>query len=194
MACSHKPLMRDTLSLFDDTNIWLMIGAAALLGLAVAGFFLSNWFARSEEHRPNLEQYVGAAQSLNPVEADAAEYLRRALGPDVHICPQVAVQDIYAAYDLGKKPAWKKTYQALAEKRLDFLVIDTNLQIHFAILFDKRNAQNPNFDDEARTFNTFFKQAGVNLIHVLPRKLERSDHLEFAAKQTRARPVIRKVA
>lgn len=180
--------------MFEDTTIWLLIGAAALIGVSAAGFLLSSRLGKAEEHHPDLEQYVGARQSLNPVESDASEYLRRALGPDVHICPRVALRDIYVVNEIGKQPAWKEHYETLAEKHINFLIIDTNLQIHFAILFDKRNMQNPNFEDETKLINALFKQAGVKLFHVLPRKLERSDHLEFAAKQTRARPVIRKVA
>lgn len=180
--------------MFEDTNTWLMIGGAALLGFAAGGLFLTGLMTKPEEHSPGLEQYVGAHQSLDEIEADAAEYLRRVLGPDVHICPKVTMRDLPAIYDLGKKKGWKRDYAALSELKLDFLILDANLQIHFAILFDKRTPQNPNFDEQTKQVNVFFKQAGVNLIHVLPRKLERSDHLEFAAKQTRSRPLIRMVA
>lgn len=174
------------------TLLLIALSIMLVLGLAVLGY--AFWSARDSEEEPDLTSYLTRKIRMTDDEKHAVEYLRRALGPEVHILPRVRISDVPCLHDLGHKKNWKEIYKDWFERNLDILVLDPNMRIHFALMFDKRTRQEPNFTAEIRDLNAFCKHADLNLMHVLAGKLERSDHLEFAATQTRLRPVIRKVA
>ena len=177
-----------------DLNTLLLIGLSILLvlGLAVLGY--AFWSGRKTEEEPDLAPYLTRKIRMTDDEKNAVEYLRRALGPEVHILPRVRISDVQCLFDLGHTKNWKEIYKDWSTRNLDVLVLDPNMRVHFALIFDKRTRQEPNFTAEVRDLNALCKQADLNLMHVLAGKLERSDHLEFAATQTRLRPVIRQVA
>lgn len=166
------------LDLFSDPFLLMAGGGVALL--AVLAYVLVSRGNRSG--KTLIDQFGSRNTLMSQNEFEAMAYLKTLIGGSGHICPKVHVGDVLAVKPSQSPKADAMAHSRLLQNHVDFIVTAPDGRIQFAVEVDNGPPGNDQQKHE-KALNAAFKQAGIPLIRVLPRKLERSDELEFAIQR-----------
>ena len=114
-------------------------------------------------------EYVSRESLLTPSEADAFRYLCQHIADSAHICPKVRIADILKVAPTNDRSAWGRAFGKIAQKHIDFVIMNHSGDILFAIEVDDSSHQRPDRQQRDAFVNEAFKQAGVPLIRVQSR-------------------------
>ena len=157
--------------------IVLAVAAASILIAGVAVFYLFNQKSDTEETDFDC---VSKHQLLSDNERNALIYLRRNVANMGHVCPRVGLSHLVEATGASDAKQFKRALNDLATDYVDFVVMDPVGNIEFAVHLDAGHEKPSKQKKEDDFVVDLFQKANIELIKVLPRKLERSDELEFA--------------
>ena len=132
--------------------------------------------------------YISRVSLLTPSEADAFGYLCQHIADSAHICPKVRIADILKVAPTNDRSAWGRAFGKIAQKHIDFVIMNHVGDILFAIEVDDSSHRRPDRQKRDAFVNDAFKQAGVPLIRVQSRQLPRSDELTRAIMELSALP------
>lgn len=134
-----------------------------------------------EKTRPfDGQRYFRKRQLLTLNELETFHYLRGKLPPSVFVCPCVRIADI-----VGVKPGkgHMSAFGRISQKHVDFLVVDFESHMLFAVEVDDLSHQRPDRKERDAFVDDLFRSVNVPLIRVEPRRLERSEALRTALAQ-----------
>ncbi len=128
--------------------IWAWKGKAAFVGVA----------------------YTGGKDLLTPPEKAFFQFLVKAVGSRAHVCPKVRIADILdVANGFHSKEDQDKAFRMIAQKHVDFAVMDAHGQVRFAVEVDDSSHDRPDRRERDVFVNDAFGSSGVPLVRVKPR-------------------------
>ena len=128
-------------------------------------------------------EYVAQSALLTPPEADAFRYLCQHIANSAHICPKVRIADILKVDRTDDRQAWGRAFGKIAQKHVDFVIMDHIGKILFALEVDDSSHSKPARQRRDTFVNNAFKPAGIPLLRVRSGKLDRSDTLANMIKR-----------
>lgn len=133
---------------------------------------------------PGRFSYRPAERLMSPQEWAAFNYLRREIGEGGHICPKVRIADLLAVENaIISRQDFYRAFAKIAQKHVDFVVIDARGGVKFAVEVDDRSHERRERRHRDVFVNAAFATAGVDLIRVKPRQLHLSTPLRHKIDQ-----------
>lgn len=147
-----------------------------LTGLAVLGS-CGGYLMWSGLRRPaTIWSYQAGPPLMSPAELKAFRWLVKAVGETGHVCPKVRLADLVEV-----KPTALLTVtdqQAalgrIAQKHLDFVVIDRTGRVSFAVEVDDRSHDRADRRARDQFVNDVCEMGGLALVRVKPNRLQES--------------------
>lgn len=165
---------------FPELTFFAGVAAVILffLFMKIFAFIISAIFSM---FRPKDEPvYVGYGSKqtlLTKLEADAFTRLLRGFDGLAHVCPKVRIADILEVRKTGHQKIDNPMFYRIAQKHVDFVLIDFDGCILFAVEVDDYSHQKREVKERDRLVNSAFKDAGIPLVRVLPYRLRESEEL-----------------
>jgi len=115
-------------------------------------------------------EYEGGKELLTPPEKAFFRFLVKAVGSRAHVCPKVRIADILdVARGFHSKEDQDRAFRMIAQKHVDFAVMDNHGQVRFAVEVDDSSHDRADRRERDVFVNNAFGSSGITLVRVKPR-------------------------
>ncbi len=164
----------DMLLELAEQPLWIVLGILAVLIVVAAR---AGWLGL----RVSTYAYERVDMFLSPAERRAFFWLTRRVGRNGFVAPKVRVADlIRIRMRAGSQKTWWRVFSQLAQKHVDFVVLDQQGEAAFAVEVDDSSHDRPERRVRDELINDVFGQARIPLVRVKPNRLQESRLLERA--------------
>jgi len=152
-----------------------------MLGVAAAAAILWQTVRGIRTRRTGGFEYDAGPGLLSPAEKACFDQLVSLVGHYGHVCPKVRIADLVKVRSafLSQRDRMAALGR-IAQKHVDFVVIDPTGRTAFALELDDRSHDRRATRKRDAFVNEVFDMAGIDLVRVRPRGLRSSDRLSKA--------------